>query len=105
VAGDLKQATNLAAQMVGSMGMGGTLISYEAAQGGGPANLAAKVLSNDDGREEVAGVLEAARAEVVTLVDANRHIIEALRDALLENDELVGEEILRVINGAVHQTA
>ena len=105
VAGDLKQATNLAAQMVGSMGMGGTLISYEAAQGGGPANLAAKVLSNDDGREEVAGVLDAARAEVATLVDANRHIIEALRDALLENDELVGEEILRVINGAVHQVA
>jgi len=104
VAGDLKQATRLAAQMVGSMGMGGTLVSYEAVEAG-YSNLAAKVLSSDQGREEVAGVLENARAEVTTLIEANRHIVEALRDALLENDELVGDEITLVITEAVHQTA
>jgi ATP-dependent Zn protease len=104
VAGDLKQATRLAAQMVGSMGMGGTLVSYEAVEAG-YSNLAAKVLSIDQGREEVAGVLENARAEVTTLIEANRHIVEALRDALLETDELVGDEITRVITEAVHQTA
>ncbi len=38
-------------------------------------------------------------------IEANRHIVEALRDALLERDELVGDEILAVIDGAVAQPA
>ncbi len=102
VAGDLKYATNLAAQMVGSMGMGNTLVSYEAVQAGG-SNLTAKVLSSDDGREAVARLLDSARDEVTILLDANRGIIEALRDALLERDELVGDEIGEVIRGTVEQ--
>lgn len=104
VAGDLKHATGVAAQVVGSMGMGGTLVSYEAVQGLA-GNLAAKVLSSGVGREEVAGVLEAARGEVQKLLEDNRHVVEALRDALLERDELVGDEITRVIDEAVHQSA
>ena len=105
VAGDLKYATNLAAQMVGSMGMGGTLVSYDAVQAGG-SNLTAKVLSSDEGREAVAGLLDSARDEVTALLAANRGVIEALRDALLERDELVGDEIGEVIRGAVeHQPA
>jgi ATP-dependent Zn protease len=102
VAGDLKYATNLAAQMVGSMGMGDTLLSYEAVQAGG-ANLTAKVLASDEGREAAAGLLERARHEVTTLLEANRGVVEALRDALLERDELVGDEIGEVIRGAVEQ--
>jgi cell division protease FtsH len=104
VAGDLKHATNVAAQMVGAMGMGGTLVSYEAVEAG-HGNLAAKVLSNDKGREEVAAVLDSAREEVKKLIESNRHIVEALRDALLERDELVGDEIVAVINKAVAQVA
>jgi ATP-dependent Zn protease len=104
VAGDLKQITKLAAQMVGAMGMGGTLVSFEAVEAGG-SNLTAKVLSTDEGREAVAGVLESARAEVTKLLEANRHIVERLRDALLERDELVGEEIAQVITQAVRQPA
>jgi ATP-dependent Zn protease len=102
VAGDLKHATQLAAQMVGAMGMGGTLVSFEAVQAP-QANLAAKVLSTDDGREQVASVLETARAQVTKLIEANRNLVEALRDALLEKDELVGEQILDVIHEAQHQ--
>ncbi len=71
VSGDLKQVTKLAAQMVGAMGMGGTLVSFEAVEAGG-SNLVAKVLSTDEGREAVAGVLETARAEVTNLLEANR---------------------------------
>jgi ATP-dependent Zn protease len=104
VAGDLKYATTLAAQMVGSMGMGDTLVSYDAVQTG-PANLAAKVLSTEEGRGEVAAVLATARDTVTGLIEANRQIVEALRDALLEHDELVGDEILEVINSAVGQPA
>jgi ATP-dependent Zn protease len=103
VAGDLQYATTTAALMVGSLGMGGTLLSYEAVQAGG-ANLVAKVLSTDGGRDEVADLLAGAKSEVETLVRANRHIVEALRDALLERDELVGDEIAGVIVAAAHQT-
>ena len=35
------------------------------------------------------------------LLDANRHVVEALRDELLERDELVGEEITNVIAEAL----
>ena len=102
VAGDLKYATTIAAQMVGSMGMGGTLVSYEAVQVG-PSNLVAKVLSTDEGRETVAELLAGAKVEVTKLIETNRHIVEALRDALLERDELVGDEIEQVIRGALPQ--
>jgi cell division protease FtsH len=99
VAGDLQTATTLAAQMVGSLGMAGSLVSYEAVYTGG-ANLVAKVLSMDDGRDRVEDVLESARQRVHSMLDSNRHVVEALRDALLERDELVGDEILSVIVGA-----
>jgi len=101
-ANDLKYATTVAAQMIGSMGMGDTLVSYEAVQAGG-SNLVAKVLSSEEGLEAVAGMLAEARADVTTLMESNRHIVEALRDALLERDELVGDEIGDVVRGAVAQ--
>ncbi|MGH9114218.1 MAG: AAA family ATPase [Acidimicrobiales bacterium] len=104
VAGDLRYATTVAAQMVGSMGMGDTLLSYEAVQVGS-SNLVAKVLSSDEGRAAVGELLEKARVEVASLVEGNRHVVEALRDALLERDELVGDEITDVIAGAVSQPA
>ncbi len=104
VASDLKYATTVAAQMIGSMGMGDTLLSYEAVQAGG-TNLVGKVLSSDEGRQAVAGLLAAARTDVMALLGANRHIVEALRDALLEHDELVAEEIGAVIVRAVPQPA
>ena len=35
-----------------------------------------------------------------TARSANRHLVEALRDALLDRDELIGEEILEVLTEA-----
>ena len=102
VAGDLKYATTVAATMIGSMGMGDTLVSYEAVQAG-MTNLSGKVLSSDEGRAAVASALDDARTEVTKLLEANRHIVEALRDDLLEHDELVGDRIIEVIQGAVAQ--
>ncbi|HZQ28064.1 MAG TPA: AAA family ATPase [Acidimicrobiales bacterium] len=99
-AGDLQQATLAAAMMVGSLGLGGTLVSYDAANGPGGPNLVAKVLSSDTGREAAEGILTSAKAEVTKLLDENRHVIEALRDALLERDELIGEDILDVVRKA-----
>ena len=35
------------------------------------------------------------------MLGENRHVVEALRDALLERHELIGDEILDVIHAAV----
>ena len=102
-AGDLQAATTAACQMVGSLGMGPSLISYDAMAVPGGSNLVAKVLSDDTGRQAVEALLEEARSVAEHLVVTNAHILEALRDALLERDELVGEEILEVIRAAEGQ--
>ena len=34
------------------------------------------------------------------MLEENRHVVEALRDALLDRHELIGEEILEVIRSA-----
>ena len=91
--GDLERA-------LGSLGMDGTLFSYEAVLSP-HANLVAKVASSDDGRERVEAILGRARLEVREMLDRNRHVVERLRDALLERDELIGDEIIEVILAAV----
>jgi ATP-dependent Zn protease len=96
VAGDLQAATLSACQMVGLLGMGSTLVSAAAMEypAGG---VVSKVLSNDDGRAEVESLLGASKASVTRMLEAHRNVIEALRDALLERHELIGEDILEVI--------
>jgi ATP-dependent Zn protease len=103
VAGDLKAATDSACQMIGALGMGSTLISSVSLDVPGAGNLATKVLSTDAGRDEVEEVLRTAKAKVRAMIETNRATLIALRDALLERDELVGDEILAVIEGAQPQ--
>ena len=96
--GDLAAATKLAAQMVGSYGMAGSLISLEAAAR--PADLVSKVLSDEACRRSVEGLLESARSSARDVIASHRQVVLALRDALLERDELVGEDITSVITAA-----
>lgn len=95
VSGDLAGATKLAAQMVGAYGMGGSLVSLEASPG--PSDLVAKVLSDEASRRAVEGLLDAAREAAKAILTSQRNVVEALRDALVERDELVGAEITAVI--------
>ena len=99
--GDLAHATRIAAQMVGSFGMAGTLLSYDAIESG-PINggIVAKVLSDDEGRRSVERILESAKSDVRNLLDHNRHLVVALRDALVATEELVGDEIIEVLQQA-----
>jgi ATP-dependent Zn protease len=97
VSGDLKAATAVAAQMVGSLGMADTLLSLDAAGTLAGANLVTKVLATTSGREATEKILNDARDEVRQMLTAQRHVVEALRDGLLARDELVGEEITEVI--------
>jgi ATP-dependent Zn protease len=105
-AGDLAHATAVACTMVGSLGMAGSLVSYEAIESGPiTQGIVGKVLSNDESRNAVETMLEQAKDEVRKLLDENRHLVVALRDALLERDELVGDEIMDVLRESAQREA
>jgi ATP-dependent Zn protease len=98
---DLLHATRIAAQMVGSFGMAGSLVSFEAIEPGPiTQGIVGKVLANDDARTAVEKLLEQAKSDVRQLIDQHRHLVIALRDALLEHEELVGDEIIAVLHEA-----
>ena len=98
-AADLAHATDLAAKMVGAFGMAGSLISYEAVANGAlsTSNLVAKVLADAEGKQRVEDILATQKEKVRAVLEENRDVHKALRDALMERDELVREEILEVI--------
>ncbi len=100
--GDLLYATNCAAEMVGAHGMDGTLTSYLAVQNGSlnDTNIVGRVLADGQGRDQVEALLQAQKAAALALLGENRHLVEALRDALLEREELVGHEITDVLEAA-----
>jgi ATP-dependent Zn protease len=100
--GDLVYATNVAAQMVGAAGMVDTLVSYAAVQGSSftDSGLVGRVLGDGEGRRMVEDLLQQQKRAVRELMNANRHLVEALRDALLERHELIGPEITDVLSAA-----
>ena len=102
-ANDLMMATQLAAQMVGSFGMAGSLISFDAVSHGpiGGANLVAKVLADERGKQGVEDILAAQKERVLEVLSENRDVHSALVQALVERDELVRDEILEVIEGTL----
>ena len=100
VAGDLATATTTACQMVGVLGMGSSLIADTSTSLTGPSDATAKVLASDAGRDEVEQLLSRSKDDARSMLEHNRHVVEALRDALLARDELVGSEITDVIQAA-----
>jgi ATP-dependent Zn protease len=104
--GDLAYATGIAASMVGQAGMAGTLVSFSAVQGSSLSDpgLVGRVLADDEGRRMVEELLHEQREAVRGLLAENRHLVEALRDALLERHELIGSQITDVITGVLQAT-
>ena len=100
--GDLLAATRVAASMVGSCGMEGSLISFGAVQNSGfsDTNIVGRVLGDKDGRAAVEEVLQQQKLRAKALLDDNRHLVIALRDALLERHELIGTEITDILEQA-----
>jgi cell division protease FtsH len=100
--GDLLYATNVAAMMVGASGMTDTLISYMAIQNSAfsDTNLVGRVLADADGRARVEKLLQEQREAVMGLLSRNLHLVTALRDALIERDELIGNQITDVLEQA-----
>ena len=100
--GDLLYATNVSAQMVGAAGMAGTLVSYAAVQGSAfsDTNLVGRVLGDPEGRSRVEEMLQEQKVLIRGRLEANQHLVAALRDALLDRSELVGKEIQAVLDAA-----
>jgi cell division protease FtsH len=100
--GDLLYATNVAAEMVGSCGMLDSLISFAAVQNSAfnDSNIVGRVLADDSGRAAVEDLLQQQKVIVKALLEENSHLVEALRDALLEHEELIGREITDVLEKA-----
>jgi ATP-dependent Zn protease len=102
--GDLATATKIAAQMVGAYGMANSLVSFEAVESGPISQgIVGKVLADEEGRGAMERMLNQAKSDVRSLLDQNRHLVVGLRDALVEREELVGDEIIEVLERAAAQ--
>lgn len=100
-AGDLSHATSVAVEMVGSLGMGDSLISFRAVDEGPlDGGLVGRVLSNSDAKQSIDKMLDQQKAEVREMLEGNQNLLLALRDALLDREELIGDEIIDVLKAA-----
>jgi ATP-dependent Zn protease len=101
-ASDLAAATSIGAQMIGACGMGNSLISVAATGSGiGGGGLVDKVLGDKEARAELDVLLQSSCDAAMQIVSEHSDVVEALRDALLQRDELVGVEITDVIEHAL----
>jgi cell division protease FtsH len=96
---DLQAATMRAAQMVAYLGMGPSLLSYGAippqAYGG---DAMSALLSDAAFRAEVDKILESCRDEVADLLARKAHCVEALRDRLIVDEQLTGEQFTHLMH-------
>ncbi len=99
---DLAYATSLAAQMLGSCGMGSSLISYDAVQASALAgtNVVGRMLADAQGRQALEEFLQQQRRYVRELLARHRHCVQALADALMVHHELYGSQISEVLAAA-----
>ncbi len=98
-AGDLVTATKAAAYMVGIFGFGESFVSMAADDDSGPlsAGLVGKVLGDAQMRAEVDALLKDAHTKARTVLSEHRDVVEALAAALVDRGELLGNEIIEVI--------
>ncbi|HEX9693919.1 MAG TPA: AAA family ATPase [Actinomycetota bacterium] len=91
---DLANATRNAAAYVGVYGMGKSLISVAAMpptmMDGDPIRA---ILSDPERRKEMDALLDDCRGRVKKVLLLKRHAVEGVRDALIEREELIGDEI------------
>ena len=93
VSGDLQQATWAAATMVGLFGMGKGLYSFGTLPNELAGSSIGALLRDGQVREEADAILAGARKEIEALLHEKSAMVEGVRDALLEREEIVGDEI------------
>jgi cell division protease FtsH len=100
-AGDLVVATRIAAHMVGACGFGKSLVSM-AAEDASPFSegLVARVLGDRQMRTDVEKLLKEAYADAKAVLERHAPVVGALAEALIGRGELIGREIIEVIESA-----
>ncbi len=101
IASDLVMATTIAAQLVGMLGAGGSLLSLEAASLAGAGNLVAKVLHDEQSRARADELMHRAADRAACTVLEHRRALIALADALCEQDEVSGDDVHAIVAGAM----
>ena len=99
IADDLATATEIAAQLVGALGGGDSLLSLAA--DGHNQSLVEQVLHDPRARARAEQVLHAAADRAACTVLEHRRALLALADALCELDELDGDQVHAIVAGAM----
>ena len=96
-----RHATAVACEMIGSLGMGDSLISFRAAtEGLLDPGLVGRVIGNPETKKAVEALLKREKREIKALLVKHENLVMALRDALLDRDELIGDQIVEVLEAA-----
>ena len=96
---DLRNATIICAQMVAYYGMGKSLVSAAAVPPTMWGNDAlAELLKPGPLREEIEAILERARRDVTTLLKSKAHVVEAIRDVLVDQEQMTGDEFAALMD-------
>jgi len=101
IASDLAAATNIAAQLIGLVGAGDSLLSLEAAEMHMAGNITAKVLSDDRSRVQADDIMNTAADKAACMLLEHRGALLAVADALCEHDELTGDLVHEIVAAAV----
>ncbi len=96
---DLARATAIGADMVGRLGMSGSLVSLQAPIPNRSTFLQ-RVLDDTRTRKDLESVLRETKREAIRLMLENRPAIIALRDALMRNHRLSANQISEIISRA-----
>lgn len=96
-AADLTLATSIGADMVGRFGMAGSLVSLATAERR-RGKFITRVLDDARTRKELEALLRDTKRDSMRIMLENRHLIIAVRDALLRIDALDSAEIRRIIS-------
>jgi cell division protease FtsH len=101
IASDLAAATTIAAQLIGLVGAGESLLSLEAAEMHLAGNMAAKVLADSRSRAQADELLNHAADKSACMLLEHRVALLAVADALCEHDELTGDLVHEIVAEAV----
>jgi cell division protease FtsH len=101
IASDLAAATNIAAQLIGLVGAGDSLLSLEAAENQMAGNITAKVFADERSRVQADDIMNKAADKSACMLLEHRGALLAVADALCEHDELTGDLVHEIVAAAV----
>ncbi len=104
IASDLAAATDIAAQLIGLVGAGDSLLSLEAAQMHMAGNMTAKVFADERSRVQADDLLNAAADRSACMLLEHRGALLAVADALIQHDELTGDLVHEIVADTVSNT-